>query len=638
MSKVRSLGRLWIVAVATVFACMLALSAAPAHAAEDTGTGSTDSGINVTNPDNPDGSETQPDDSTATDPDDGDDQDTQEPGQTVPGDDDDSGDATDPDDADKPDGDDDASTDKPAGDKPDDQDKTDQDTPDDPADKPDDPEPSYEDTHTNMYRLYNPNSGEHFYTMSLHEATSVAEAGWQWEGIGWVAPLTGTPVYRLYNPNAGDHHYTTSDVERAHLISVGWNDEGIGWYSDSEDHTAVLRQYNPNATAGAHNFTTSWVENDHLVGVGWNHEGLAWYATNGPNLAVQARWLITNAWGSLERYWIGTDGNIVKERLINPDEGTGYYAYAKGDGAIVRGKHYTSNDYVYVADQEGRLFSKPDGQDGWFVTDSIDGGMQRYYYVADHHAMRAGFFTIDGTNYYGLASEGYVLRGKFNWNGIVLLGSFEDGTLATGTGWLVTDIYDGGTQRYWLVATWENSPYSGAQTGMIYVDGGMYHGDSHQGYIERNKYVYDSRWYKANNDGWLTESESPEEGDMMLRAQGMRSPTDFLILVDTGKCRVGIFRGGNDNWNLDRFEPCVCGAPWSPTITGTYSTGYHLPVLPDWSNALYCTNITGGYFFHSVLGSTDELGQHLSHGCIRLDWPFAQYMQTVPYGSTVHLY
>ena len=101
---------------------------------------------------------------------------------------------------------------------------------------------------------------------------------------------------------------------------------------------------------------------------------------------------------------------------------------------------------------------------------------------------------------------------------------------------------------------------------------------------------------------------------------------------------MGIFRGGNDNWNLDRFEPCVCGAPWSPTITGTYSTGYHLPVLPDWSNALYCTNITGGYFFHSVLGSTDELGQHLSHGCIRLDWPFAQYMQTVPYGSTVHLY
>ena len=323
---------------------------------------------------------------------------------------------------------------------------------------------------------------------------------------------------------------------------------------------------------------------------------------------------------------------------IDPEEGTGYHAYATDDGAIVRGKYYAPElDCVYVADQEGRLVSKPDGQDGWYVTDSIDGGMQRYYYLADLHAMDAGFFTVDGVNYYGLAAEGYVLRGKYSWGGIVLLGNLESGELATGQGWLVTDIYDGGTQRYWLIATWENSPYSGAQTGLIYVDGGKYYGDPKQGYIDRNKYVYADRWYKAKDHGWLTESESPEEGDMMLRAQGMRSPTDFLILVDTDKCRVGIFRGGNDNWNLDRFEPCVCGAPWSPTITGTYSTGYHLPVLPDWSNALYCTNITGGYFFHSVLSSTDELGQHLSHGCIRLDWPFAQYMQTVPYGSTVHL-
>lgn len=39
----------------------------------------------------------------------------------------------------------------------------------------------YEDTHTNMYRLYNPNSGEHFYTASLYEATSVA-AGWLGDG------------------------------------------------------------------------------------------------------------------------------------------------------------------------------------------------------------------------------------------------------------------------------------------------------------------------------------------------------------------------------------------------------------------------------------------------------------------------
>ena len=36
-----------------------------------------------------------------------------------------------------------------------------------------------------------------------------------------------------YNPNAGDHHYTLSSKERDYLVSVGWNYEGIGWYGIS---------------------------------------------------------------------------------------------------------------------------------------------------------------------------------------------------------------------------------------------------------------------------------------------------------------------------------------------------------------------------------------------------------------------
>ena len=399
MSKVRSLGRVWIVIVATVLACVLAMAAAPAYAAEDAGTTDT----------------TVSDGAVTTDPDDG--EDVTGPGDVTPGDADDSGDADEPTNPDTPatpdEGDDGDQADKPAGDTPDDQDKPDQDTPDDPADEPDEPaepEPSYEDSHANMYRLYNPNSGEHFYTMSLHEATSVASAGWQWEGIGWVAPLSGAPVYRLYNAYAGDHHYTTSAVERDHLIGVGWNDEGIGWYSDGEDHTPVLRQYNPNAIAGAHNFTTSAVENDHLVGVGWNHEGLAWYATNGPNLEIQGQWLVTGAWGSLERYWIGADGNIARGRLIDPEEGTGYHAYATVDGAIVRGKWDDGAGHVYVADQEGRLASTDSGETGWLVTDRYDGQLERYYYLADLHAMRSGLFELDGNQYFGRGGSGCIAR------------------------------------------------------------------------------------------------------------------------------------------------------------------------------------------------------------------------------------
>lgn len=132
---------------------------------------------------------------------------------------------------------------------------------------------------TGMYRLYNPNSGEHFYTGSVNEKHTLVEQGWKDEALGWVAPRTSSkPVYRLYNSNAGDHHYTQNKGERNYLLRLGWSDEGIGWYSDSAERYPLYRQYNPNASAGSHNYTTSKGENDWLAQNGWNAEGIGWYA------------------------------------------------------------------------------------------------------------------------------------------------------------------------------------------------------------------------------------------------------------------------------------------------------------------------------------------------------------------------
>ncbi|MBQ9608624.1 MAG: hypothetical protein IJV15_04165 [Lachnospiraceae bacterium] len=130
-----------------------------------------------------------------------------------------------------------------------------------------------------MYRLYNPNSGEHFYTSNVTELNNLRKAGWRYEGIAWNAPaLSDIPVYRLYNPNAGDHHYTTSASERDNLENVGWKYEGIGWYSTESDGQALYRLYNPNAkAAGSHHYTTSASERDNLVSLGWRDEGVAWY-------------------------------------------------------------------------------------------------------------------------------------------------------------------------------------------------------------------------------------------------------------------------------------------------------------------------------------------------------------------------
>ncbi|GFH40459.1 GBS Bsp-like repeat-containing protein [Lactococcus insecticola] len=131
-----------------------------------------------------------------------------------------------------------------------------------------------------MYRIYNQNSGEHFYTASLPELRSlVVTNGWHYEGIGWLAPEKSTvPVYRVYNKNAGDHHYTTNVNEKNSLVKAGWKYEGIGWYSDDKKTVPVYRAYNKNAKAGSHNYTVNLAEQQNLIKLGWRNEGIGWYA------------------------------------------------------------------------------------------------------------------------------------------------------------------------------------------------------------------------------------------------------------------------------------------------------------------------------------------------------------------------
>lgn len=82
-----------------------------------------------------------------------------------------------------------------------------------------------------IYRLYNPNSGEHLYTADTNERNTLVSSGWQYEHIGWYAPASSSEsVYRLYNAYAGTHHYTIDLNEKNKLVKAGWKDEGVGWY------------------------------------------------------------------------------------------------------------------------------------------------------------------------------------------------------------------------------------------------------------------------------------------------------------------------------------------------------------------------------------------------------------------------
>lgn len=132
-----------------------------------------------------------------------------------------------------------------------------------------------------IYRVYNPNSGEHFYTKNANEKNMLVSLGWRYEGVAWSA-LTegGKPVYRLYNPNTGDHHYTLSAGERDAIVKVGWRDEGIAWYAEDTSDIPVYRLYNPNARTGIHHYTTSGGERGALIRIGWRDEGIGWYAAD----------------------------------------------------------------------------------------------------------------------------------------------------------------------------------------------------------------------------------------------------------------------------------------------------------------------------------------------------------------------
>lgn len=274
-----------------------------------------------------------------------------------------------------------------------------------------------ETTYTNMYRLYNPNSGEHFYTASLAEAKSVVEAGWQWEGVGWVAPKTSkTPVYRLYS--GADHHYTASVEERDWLIDQGWKSEGIGWYSDDAKGVALLRQFNPNVdpsaatnNSGSHNYTTSKAENDHLVSVGWRAEGIGWYGAKVATQPISGFWVTTSAWGNgSQLYWIGSDAQLAKGRYVDPststDAGAGFVAYATNSGAIVRGVYQIDETHVIVASAQGRVAYGV--KDGWLTTDAYADNSQTYYF--EGNKARVGEFTVSGTTYYARADQGYLMR------------------------------------------------------------------------------------------------------------------------------------------------------------------------------------------------------------------------------------
>ena len=129
-----------------------------------------------------------------------------------------------------------------------------------------------------MFRMYDPNSSEHFYTGSEKEREILITKGWRYEGVGFNFPFIGSPVHRLYEPITGEHLYTMDEAEMDRLLASGWNYEGVAFNSAGTDEVPQFRLKNPNAKRGAYHFTGSPEERDHLISLGWRYQGIGWYS------------------------------------------------------------------------------------------------------------------------------------------------------------------------------------------------------------------------------------------------------------------------------------------------------------------------------------------------------------------------
>ena len=135
-----------------------------------------------------------------------------------------------------------------------------------------------------LYRYWNPDIADHFYTTNWSEL-GPGQYGWGYEGVQcYVATsqLAGlVPLYRYWNPDAGDHFYTTNWGELGNG-AYGWGYEGIQCYvaPNAIPETVPLHRYwNPDA--GDHFYTTSWAELGNGA-YGWNYEGVQCYVWKTP--------------------------------------------------------------------------------------------------------------------------------------------------------------------------------------------------------------------------------------------------------------------------------------------------------------------------------------------------------------------
>ena len=354
---------------------------------------------------------------------------------------------------------------------------------------------------------------------SKKDVTSVARDS------GSTTQASHSNVYRMYNAWTGEHLYTGSLSEAKSALSEGWRWEGVAWVAPSAG-VPVYRLYN--AWSGDHLYTTSKAEYSRLARVGWKGEGVQLYGAPAGSGAAISR--LYNRYVQTGSHLLTADASEKRSciRAGWSDDGNSWYA---------------------------TKLSKLPIAGFWTVTQAwTPGQLQRYWIgsdasVAVSRLIDPSSSPVDrGAGYRAWATaSGAVIRGAREQGGVIYLAD-NDGRLATGSGWLVTDRFGQGMQRYYL---YSKGAYSVAQLGRS-SDGESDIGGAHYtttaGYVLRNMDFDDGMsWFWANNDGRMSDVTDAQR-DLVSVAYSTPSPGAGLCAMWVSQVfsRAGYrYAGGN---------------------------------------------------------------------------------------------
>ena len=425
---------------------------------------------------------------------------------------------------------------------------------------------------------------------------------------GWMQDADGTWYY-FTNPNAKP--------------ATGWVKSGGKWYWMQPEENGAMA-------------TSTWITDQgkryyvNASGVmvkGWFKLSDGWYYANKSGAQQTNGWLKSGS----KWYWLqGDEQGLMAANQWITDQGKQYYL--TGSGAMATKWVKNGSDWYYTNNSGARVMN------GW-----IKSGSKWYWLQGDKEGLMLAneMKTIEGKQY-SFAADGAMransqvnlgndVAGYASSSGAVSrIGEYKDGKL------VLTDN-DGKIQTGWQkkAGKWFYGGEGGvAHVGWLKLGKTWYYLDSSAAMVTGTRTIDGKTNIFAASGKWLGTDA------MVTKAQGYSSGTPWLILVDRGRHTVGIFHGSKGNWNLEQKFSCVTGAPGSPTITGTFrTTGGKAMSLTTDSRARWCTQISGGYFFHTILASTSELGHSLSHGCIRLAPANAQWIyHNIKGGTTVSIY